>query len=71
LASTKKLTYSRAYIAFKEPLGVIEFKEKFDGHAFVNDRGMVFKCNVEFAPWQKVPPQRVKRDPRENTLDQG
>ncbi|KAK1413188.1 hypothetical protein QVD17_34959 [Tagetes erecta] len=37
--SLKCASYSRAYIDFKHPKGVIEFAEFFDGHVFVNEKG--------------------------------
>lgn len=29
------------------------------------------RCQVEYAPFQKVPRQRVKRDPKEGTIERG
>ena len=37
--SQKGQYYSRAYLDFKRPEGVIEFAEFFDGHVFVNEKG--------------------------------
>jgi hypothetical protein len=49
---------------------VLAFKTAFSKRTFAN--GSVQQpCVVEYAPFQKVPPSRTKRDPRENTIDAG
>eukprot|EP00210_Caulerpa_lentillifera_P000816 g790.t1 len=67
-ASSKKVNYSRAYLSFKEPQGVLDFKSKFDGFVFVGARGAQYKCSVEYAPYQRIPKFSSKKDPREGTI---
>lgn len=67
-SSQKHQTYSRAYIEFKRPEDVIEFAEFFDGHVFVNEKGIQFKAIVEYAPSQRVPKNWSKKDGREGTI---
>ena len=62
---------SRAYLYMNDPLLVYDFRAAFDGHSFVNERGVQFRCSVEFAPYQKAPKVITKKDPREGTLDKG
>ncbi|KAH7865113.1 hypothetical protein Vadar_002409 [Vaccinium darrowii] len=66
--SHKCQCYSRAYIDFKRPEDVIEFAEFFDGHVFVNEKGIQFRTIVEYAPSQRVPKQWSKKDGREGTI---
>lgn len=42
ICSHKRQMHSRAYIDFKCPDDVFEFTEFFDGHVFVNERGILF-----------------------------
>jgi regulator of nonsense transcripts 3 len=71
LHSTKRIKTSHAFIHFKVPADLLKFKDCIEKHTFVNERGVVYHCTVEFAPSQKIPPSKVKRDPRENTLEKG
>ncbi|RDY14462.1 Regulator of nonsense transcripts UPF3 [Mucuna pruriens] len=66
--SPKHQRHSRAYIDFKCPHDVIEFAEFFDGHVFVNERGVQHKAIVEYAPSQRVPKPSTKKDGREGTI---
>ncbi|KAL6968849.1 NMD pathway component [Sarracenia purpurea var. burkii] len=74
--SQKHQSYARAYIDFKRPEDVIEFAEFFDGHVFVNEKGVVtlwstgtqFRTIVEYAPSQRIPKQWSKEDGREGTI---
>ncbi|XP_024373687.1 uncharacterized protein [Physcomitrium patens] len=66
--SHKRQVYSRAYINFKKPEDVIDFYEDFNGHVFVNERGAQYKALVEYAPYQRVPKPRSKKDVREGTI---
>ncbi|EFN59157.1 hypothetical protein CHLNCDRAFT_50004 [Chlorella variabilis] len=68
-ASSKDLLHSRAYLRFKDAADVPRFQQAWDGHAFVNERGTQFRCQVEYAAYQRVPRQRVKRDPKEGTIE--
>ncbi|XP_024390724.1 uncharacterized protein [Physcomitrium patens] len=67
-SSHKRQVYSRAYINFKKPEDVIDFYEDFNGHVFVNERGAQYKALVEYAPYQRVPKPRSKKDVREGTI---
>ncbi|KAF3450384.1 hypothetical protein FNV43_RR06464 [Rhamnella rubrinervis] len=66
--SQKRHSYSRVYLDFMQPDDVIEFAELFDGHVFVNEKGVQFKSIVEYAPSQRVPNQWSKKDGREGTI---
>eukprot|EP00976_Prorocentrum_cordatum_P052291 1055290-Prorocentrum_minimum.AAC.1 len=65
----KRTVHSRAYINLKTPEDVLEFCEQFQNHLFVNERGHQFRAHIEFAPSQKVPKARQRRDPREGTIE--
>ncbi|XP_051144724.1 regulator of nonsense transcripts UPF3-like isoform X2 [Andrographis paniculata] len=67
-SSLKHLIHSRAYINFHKPEDVLEFAEFFNGHVFVNEKGVQFKAIVEYAPSQRVPKQWSKKDGREGTI---
>ncbi|XP_056162687.1 regulator of nonsense transcripts UPF3-like [Syzygium oleosum] len=67
-SSQKRHTFSRAYIKFERLEDVTEFAGFFDGHVFVNEKGAQFKTIVEYAPFQRVPAQRLRKDSREGTL---
>ncbi len=62
---------STAYLNFKSPADVLAFKSAFDGAPFSDERGGQHPAAVEYAPFQRVPKQRVKRDPREGTIENG
>ncbi|OMO92296.1 Regulator of nonsense-mediated decay, UPF3 [Corchorus olitorius] len=64
----KHQSCSRAYIDFKRSEDVLEFAEFFNGHVFVNEKGIQFKTIVEYAPSQRVPKQWSKKDGREGTI---
>ena len=71
LCSVKKLVHSRCYVNFAEPGAIPAFKGAIEAHAFVTERGAQYRGCVEYAPFQKIPDARVKRDPREGTLESG
>ena len=62
---------SRAYINLRDPADVPLLAAALDGRVFVTERGAQHRCSVEYAPCQRVPPLRVKRDPREGTIEAG
>ncbi|PON48750.1 NB-ARC domain containing protein [Parasponia andersonii] len=66
--NSQKHSFSRAYLDFKTPEDVIDFAEFFEGHVFVNEKGIQFKTIVEYAPSQRVPRQWSKKDGREGTI---
>ncbi|CAI5534586.1 unnamed protein product [Closterium sp. Naga37s-1] len=68
-SSAKKTALSRAYINFFSPDDVLAFSSDFHGHTFVNEKGQQFQATVEYAPWQKVPREAQRKDPRQGTID--
>ncbi|DBA87338.1 TPA: hypothetical protein ACH3X1_004392 [Trebouxia sp. C0004] len=67
--SLKRVKHSRAYLNFLDAAEVLRFRAQFGGHAFVNKKGAQYKCTVEYAPYQKVPREKAKEDPREGTYE--
>ncbi|OAE23246.1 hypothetical protein AXG93_620s1130 [Marchantia polymorpha subsp. ruderalis] len=67
-SSHKRQVFSQAYINFKKSEDVFDFYEDFDGHIFVNERGTQCKASVEYAPYQRIPKPRSKKDIREGTI---
>uniref|UniRef100_A0A0P4W7Z5 UPF3 domain-containing protein n=1 Tax=Scylla olivacea TaxID=85551 RepID=A0A0P4W7Z5_SCYOL len=64
--------FTRAYINFKSSSEIFNFRDKFDGYVFVDQKGNEFPAMVEFAPFQKVPKRlgSKKKDARCGTIDQ-
>ncbi|KAJ7264440.1 Smg-4/UPF3 family-domain-containing protein [Mycena haematopus] len=60
---------SRAYIAFKTEEQLAQFGREYDGHLYRDKAGNESYAVVEFAPYQKVPPEKKKVDARSGTLD--
>lgn len=54
-------TYSRAYIRFKTTDDLINFHRGFDGHLFRDSKGNEYIAIVEYAPFQRMPEDGVKR----------
>lgn len=48
-----------------------EFKAVIDGRPFPEKKSSEPAVTVEYAPFQRVPASKVKRDPREGTIEQG
>ncbi|KAI5994347.1 Smg-4/UPF3 family-domain-containing protein [Pisolithus albus] len=65
----KESVPSRAYIAFKNEEALATFSRAYDGHTFRDKSGNESHAVVEFAPYQKVPVEKRKPDPRINTID--
>lgn len=65
----KESVPSRAYIAFKNEEALATFSREYDGHTFRDKSGNESYAIVEFAPFQKVPVEKRKPDPRINTID--
>ncbi|KAJ7274267.1 Smg-4/UPF3 family-domain-containing protein [Mycena rebaudengoi] len=64
---------SRAYIVFKTEEQLAQFSHEYDGHLFRDKAGGCLAGNesyavVEFAPYQKVPPEK-KADARSGTIE--
>ena len=64
-------TPSRAYIAFRSADLLAVFSQAYDGHLFRDKAGNEAQAVVEFAPCQKVPPEKKKVDSRVATIEQG
>ena len=69
--SVRKTLHSRAYACLSNPEDIPAFRAAVEQHVFVTDRGAHFRGSVEYAPFQGVPDGKVKRDPREGTLQKG
>ena len=69
--SLKRIKHSRAYLNFLEASEVLRFRSQFAGHAFVNKKGAQYRCVVEYAPYQRIPREKAKEDPREGTYENG
>ncbi|KAL3153031.1 hypothetical protein ABBQ38_012055 [Trebouxia sp. C0009 RCD-2024] len=67
--SLKRIKHSRAYLNFLDASEVFRFKSQFAGHAFVNKKGAQYRCLVEYAPYQRIPREKAKEDPREGTYE--
>jgi hypothetical protein len=59
---------SRCYLRFKTEDTVMSFCKEFQGHAYINDKGVRFLASVQFAPYQKCP--RAKQGKRGRDLKQ-
>ncbi|KAI5121911.1 hypothetical protein M0805_000240 [Coniferiporia weirii] len=66
----KENVSSRAYIAFRKAEQLAIFSQAYDGHVFRDKAGNESYAVVEFAPHQKVPPEKKKVDPRNGTIEQ-
>ncbi|KAF9520557.1 hypothetical protein BS47DRAFT_642025 [Hydnum rufescens UP504] len=64
----KESVPSRAYLGFKSPEQVAQFSREYDGHLFRDKQGNESLAVVEFAPFQKLPPERKKADTRAGTI---
>ncbi|KAJ3848099.1 Smg-4/UPF3 family-domain-containing protein [Lentinula lateritia] len=60
---------SRAYILFRNEEQLALFSKEYDGHLFRDKSGKEAHAVVEFAPYQKVPPEKKKLDPRNGTIE--
>ena len=65
----KLTTHSICYVNFKDEPALFEFSGSFNGHVFVDDKGAQFKSSVEYAPFQKVPKAKPRKDRREGTIE--
>lgn len=69
--SAKTVRYSTGYVRVRSEADVPEFKAVIDGRLFPGKTSSEPAVTVEYAPFQRVPASRVKRDPREGTIEQG
>ncbi|GIL59720.1 hypothetical protein Vafri_14444 [Volvox africanus] len=67
--SLKRVIFSRAYVSFSTTEDVFDFKQRFDGHVFIGQKGHQYRCSVEYAPLQKVPVPEEKPHLLEGTIE--
>ncbi|EGG04220.1 uncharacterized protein MELLADRAFT_78386 [Melampsora larici-populina 98AG31] len=60
---------SRAYLYFSSVEDLVEFHHGYAQQAFRDSRGNITVPKIEFAPFQKIPTQVKKLDPRCGTID--
>jgi len=68
-SSTKRVK-SFCILNFKNPQDLFEFAQKFNGHLFVDSKGVEYPAQVEYAPFQRLPKPRKKADARQGTIAQ-
>lgn len=61
--------YSRAYINFVNVDDIYLFRDKFDGYVFLDERGVEYVGIVEYAPFQRIPKKKKKKDPKCGTIE--
>lgn len=69
--SMKRTVTAAAFINFKTAQDVQQFSSKFSRCTFIAEDGTHVPCQVQYAPCQKTPRSRVRRDPREGLLHKG
>lgn len=66
--SLKRVVNAVAFVDFKTAADVSEFSSKFQNAVFTSEDGTRAVCHVQYAPCQKTPRSRPRRDPREGML---
>ncbi|KAF9801572.1 hypothetical protein SFRURICE_015066 [Spodoptera frugiperda] len=61
--------YSRAYINFVNVDDIYLFRDKFDGYVFLDEKGGEYIGIVEYAPFQRIPKKKKKKDPKCGTIE--
>ncbi|KAI5635607.1 smg-4/UPF3 family domain-containing protein [Phthorimaea operculella] len=61
--------YSRAYINFINVEDIYLFRDKFDGYIFLDEKGVEYMGIVEYAPFQRIPKKKKKKDPKCGTIE--
>ncbi|XP_073958191.1 uncharacterized protein isoform X2 [Choristoneura fumiferana] len=61
--------FSRAYINFVNVEDIYLFRDKFDDYVFVDDKGVEYVSIVEYAPFQRIPKKKKKKDPKCGTIE--
>ncbi|XP_072942518.1 uncharacterized protein Upf3 [Epargyreus clarus] len=61
--------FSRAYINFVNVDDIYLFRDKFDGYVFLDEKGLEYVGIVEYAPFQRVPKKKKKKDPKCGTIE--
>ncbi len=69
--SAKTTRCSTGYVRVRSEVDIPEFKVALEGHRFPGRRNGEAAAAVEYAPFQRVPASKVKRDPKEGTIEQG
>lgn len=69
--SAKYTKPSTAYLKLNNADLVPVLKWVLESRPMVDEQGQTFQCQVELAPFQKVPKQSRRQDPREGTYDRG
>lgn len=64
------MTLGRAYVATKTEAQARAVIDAMNGHVFVDEEGTSHQIIVDFAPYQKIPRLRPRRDVREGTIEQ-
>lgn len=62
--------FCTAYVNFSNQEDIFIFKDKFDGYVFLDSKGNEFPAVVEFAPFQKIPKGRNRKDIKCGTIEQ-
>ncbi|KAF9322047.1 hypothetical protein BG003_008238 [Podila horticola] len=63
-------TFARVYIYFKVEKQALEFQKAYHGHVFMDKHGNEGRAHVEFAPFQKIPREQRKADPKQGTIEE-
>uniref|UniRef100_A0A1E1W5G3 UPF3 domain-containing protein n=1 Tax=Pectinophora gossypiella TaxID=13191 RepID=A0A1E1W5G3_PECGO len=61
--------FSRAYINFVNVEDIYLFRDKFDGYIFLDEKGVEYGAIVEYAPFQRIPKKKKKKDPKCGTIE--
>ncbi|CAH0592591.1 unnamed protein product [Chrysodeixis includens] len=61
--------YCRAYINFVNVDDIYLFRDKFDGYVFLDEKGVEYVGIVEYAPFQRIPKKKKKKDPKCGTIE--
>jgi len=68
-AKTKLTTPSVAHLNFADEAALFDFSARFGGGVFADQSGREYRATVEYAPYQKVPRGKPRRDRREGTIE--
>lgn len=66
---SKSRVFSRAYFRFTDSISAVKFMETFNGHVFIDSKGVQDQAVVEFAPYRKTPKQ-ARTDPKQGTIEE-
>ncbi|KAK9479431.1 Smg-4/UPF3 family-domain-containing protein, partial [Lipomyces japonicus] len=68
---SKPATYSRAYAKFKNVESLLAFHKAMNGRVLKDSKGNESRLQIEFAPNERIPKNKVKADARQNTIQAG